>query len=258
MKHVKTTMIASAIALACGAGNVLADSWTIVQEATLSNATTLTQTTTTDGGIQAINNINLNMSDGTVKDDSSQTVTTSTNNLTLTQDDGTKNSRQAINRVSAYQIGDGTGTAFSQEIVTTGTIKLGQNGVGNDNFQAGNYAVAKEITGLTQKFTGASTLTLEQGVTASIGTGNVQAGNLIDGSNATLTGIVTQDINVSAIDMDQNGTGANVQAGNALITASGATDGAITQTLTAAATFDMDQTTANGSIQSGNYVGDKL
>ncbi len=258
MKHVKTTMIASAIALACGAGNVLADSWTIVQEATLSDPTTLTQTATTDAGIQAINNINLNMTSGIAKDGSSQKVTTAANNLTLTQDDSTKNSKQAINRVSAYQIGEGTGTTFTQDIATTGTIKLGQNGAGNDNFQAGNYAVGKEITGLTQKFTGASTLTLEQGVTASIGTGNVQAGNLIDGRNATLTGTVTQDINVSAIDMDQKGTGANIQAGNALITAAGATGGAITQTLTAASTFDMDQSAVNGSIQSGNYVGDKL
>jgi hypothetical protein len=258
MRNVRTSVIASAIALSLGTTNVLADSWTIIQEATLSNPTTLTQTSTTDAGMQAINNINLNTTDGIVEDGSSQKVTTTTHNLTLTQDDNTKNSHQAINRVSAKGIGDGTGTAFNQEIITTGTVKLGQNGVGNDNFQAGNYAIGKEINGLTQKYTGASTLTLEQGVSGSIGTGNIQAGNLIDGRNATLTGTVTQDISISAIDMDQNGTGANIQAGNALITASGATGGAIRQTLTAAATFDMDQTTANGSIQSGNYVGDKL
>jgi hypothetical protein len=257
MRNVKTTMIASAIALSLGTANVLADSWTIVQEATISTATTLSQVGATDSSLQGINNINLNTTDGTVLGGSSQTVTISAGGATLSQDNATVDSNQAVNRISAYDVGDTT-TAITQDVdVTAGNFVLGQNGEGNT--QAINEAIAQnQLNKLEQDIT-ASSSTLDMDQEDTTNERNIQAGNLIDVSSgaslSTTLDDVKQTINISTLNMDQTSTGESLQAGNALITAdSGSATGTIKQSLTIG-TLGITQTTTDGSIESGNYVG---
>jgi hypothetical protein len=264
MKHVKTTMIASAIALSLGTANVLADSWTITQEFTLSN--TATQSIIQNGGttnsVQAINNINLDGSGRTVNDSSSQTLTIDTD-ITLDQDAAGNNNIQAINNALVNTVNGLTQTL--QPDTAAQTVKLeqgfsGTTGTGND--QAVNRVKGTTITKLNQSITGTITLDLDQ---ANGVENNVQAGNLIDASTTGTTvnsagtaNLVIQDINIDTLDMLQDGSDYSIQAGNALITASVATGGTIKQTITDDTLAMTQQGGADGSIQSGNYVGDRI
>jgi hypothetical protein len=258
MKNVKTSMIASAIALSLGTGNVLADSWTILQDATIATATTLTQQTTTTGdSVQAINNINLNTTDGEVLGGSSQLVTITAGGVTLSQDSTTNDAHQAVNRISANTVGD-TSNAITQDVsVTAGNFDLDQNG--ELNSQAVNEAIATTTLNKLEQTVTASSSTLDMDQKDTTNAKNIQAGNLIDVSSgaslSTTSDHVKQTIGIDTLTMLQTETGQSLQAGNALITAnSGSATGTIKQSLTIG-TVGITQTTANGSIQSGNYVG---
>jgi hypothetical protein len=105
MKHVKTTMIASAISLS--SGNVLADSWTIVQDALTLDAAT----------VQTINISTLNM-----------------------DQNRTKASIQAGNALITTASGAGEG--HITQILTVGTLKMTQTGT-TGSHQAANYVGVK-------------------------------------------------------------------------------------------------------------------
>jgi len=263
MKNVKTTMIASAIALSCGAGNVLADSWIIVQEANLNtNATTLTQNANGSTGaassVQAINNINLG-SDGVIDTGSTQTLNTS-QAITFDQDNAGADNIQAVNNAVTPTVTDLTQTLTSS---AAQTIKFEQGidgAIGTGNVQAVNRVKATTVTKLSQTISGSANTTLDFDQGSLTATNAIQAGNLIDASTAGDTvsdANVSQTVDVLASNMEQNLTTASLQANNALITpTTGGTagGGGITQTFTNG-TLTMLQSGTNGSYQSGNYVG---
>ena len=264
MKHIKTTMIASAIALSLGTGNVLADSWTIIQEATLNtNPTTLTQNKDTSGttnSVQAINNINLQNDNGDIIAGSTQTLNT-TKNITFDQDDAGSNNIQAVNNAVTKTVTDLTQTLNSTAIQTIKFEQGVDSATGTGNVQAVNRVKATTVTKLNQSITGSSNITLDFDQ-ANSADQDIQAGNLIDASTAgdslATTDDVKQTIDVLDSDMKQEDTKASIQAGNALITAkTGVATGKITQKFTTG-TLTMLQSGANGSVQSGNYVGVQL
>jgi len=267
MKNVKTTMIASAIALSCGAGNVLADSWTILQTTNLNGSTTHTLTQNanstasgTTNSVQAINNINLNTTDGVINTGSTQTVNMA-DNLTFDQDSAGNNNIQAGNNAVTLTV-----TGLTQSLAanaTSTTIKFEQgvtSATGTGNVQAINRVKATTVTSLSQSLTGSAlTLDFDQ---ANGADENIQAGNLIDASTvgdslSTTAGNVTQTITVLNANMTQDSTAQSLQASNALITASGSGVGHITQTFTVDS-LGMTQSGADGSVESGNYVGVKI
>lgn len=254
-------MIASAIALSLGAGNVLADSWTIIQEATLhAGPATLKQINGTTYSTQAINSINLNKSNGKALSGSSQKVITS-RNVKLRQRGSTAYSNQAINRISADQVGDNTGE-FTQSLIVNAnkTIRLDQDGAGNNNIQAVHDADANRVKDLSQNInlSGASTIHFEQGFTSATGTKNVQAGSRVKATTVTKLRQAITGSNTT-LDFDQaNSATKDIQAGNVIdARESGASlstaDGNVTQKINVN-TVDMLQEDTGKSIQAGNAL----
>jgi hypothetical protein len=267
MKHVKTTMIASAIALSLGTANVLADSWTILQTGNLNtNATTLTQnvngSTGATGSVQAINNINLG-NNGVIDAGSTQDLNTS-QNITFDQDSAGADNIQAVNNAVAPDVTGLTQTLTSGATQTI-TFEQGVDATSDTgNVQAVNRVKATTVTALSQSITGTGNTTLDFDQAPNGADQNIQAGNLIDVSTdgdtiSTTDGDVSQTVNVLESNMEQNLTTTSLQANNALITptTSSGGGGSITQTFTNG-TLAMTQTGTNGSVQSGNYVGKKL
>lgn len=244
----------SVATLACCLSHAaLADSWTVTQEFTAGNDTTVTQSNSSGDSVQAVNSINLSSSGSTVQATSSQTATLDSHNITLKQDLATTGASQAINRMLAEIVGESAGAA-TQTVTSSGTIELNQTDAGNSNIQAVNLVKATTVNKLKQSIdaTNATMNLIQNGNDSN----NIQAGNLLEADSlSNSSGEVLQEISLNVASFSQtNGTN-NLQAGNALIT--GATGGAIKQTFTANE-ITMTQSGVNGSIQSVNYVGKAL
>ena len=182
--------------------NAKADSWTVIQETTITmNQLSLTQNAT-KASTQAVNHINLNMTNGEIR--GTQTFNGSGKNIVLVQN-STTNSRQTINGISAATV------TFATQTVTANSISFNQND----------------------------------------GTGNIQAGNLIQTDSFTAGGI-NQSLNANTINFKVDGSEAqdltnNIQAANVIITGSGDSSG-VTQTVTATTV-----TPSSNSLQALNY-----
>jgi hypothetical protein len=250
----------TALSLALGSSYAFADSWTVTQNTTASNGVgVVLQTGTSGGAVQAVNSVNLNSTDGTVNDTSTQTFNNGDNPPTLRQNSGTTASSQAFNRVYAHTI-----NGVVQNVVLGGlnTLKLDQtSAIGSNNTQAVNETSTPtintaKINKLTQKVDDSSNIMLL--LAQSGGTGNIQAANLIQSGNLSTTAdAVTQLINVNTANILQANTTKSIQAGNALIMLADATGGALKQTFTANSTgvTRFEQATATNSIQALNYAG---
>lgn len=205
----KKTLLAATMAVAFASGSAMADAWTVTQATSIGGNSTVKQNGTTSASVQGLNVINSTTAD--ITGAPAQTVTAA-NDLTLNQEGGTLNSVQAGNYMDVGTIGTGS-TAVSQTTTGTGDINLNQNddtaAVGINNKQAANYAKAETITNLSQSAI-AATIALDQDAAAN---GNTQAVNYATGTTAVTK--ATQAIApTTALTMDQNGTGANTQAGN--------------------------------------------
>ena len=116
--------------------NAKADSWTVIQETTITmNQLSLTQNVTT-ASTQAVNHINLNMTNGEIR--GTQTFNGSGKNIVLVQN-STTNSRQTINGISAATV------TFATQTVTANSISFNQND-GTGNIQPGNLIQTDSFT----------------------------------------------------------------------------------------------------------------
>lgn len=297
MKTLQKLSLATAVAAALLSSQAMADAWTLTQEVTATTAdTTLLQkdtdgdaTNVTTGADQALNNINLGASSDL--SGSSQTVTVTGQDLTLTQEAATTNSIQAANSATAATI-----TSLEQTVTGAGTIQLNQLTAAGGNTQAINRAAAAtRIDGLVQTFNGA--LDMNQAAatnnqygnvleTGPLGTGTTEVGgvnldnvrqtasvstlNMDQGSNTgdarqivnaaigVTQGNLTQKLDASGnVVMNQTGSAEDaLQAGNALIIASEpAAANDLKQTFSAGGTLGLTQDAANGSVQAANYAG---
>lgn len=258
------SLLTTSLFLALASSNALADSWTVTQGTTVGTDTTITQTSSSGGSVQTINGINLNGSNGTINDTSTQNVNLGSRNITLDQKSGTTNSSQAVNRASAHTI-----NGLTQDVTITGgpkAITMNQNdSVSSSNSQAVNEAISSTETGaiinkLTQKIDGASSISLQMVQSGS--STNIQAGNLIRSSALSTTAdAVTQTTNVGGTKLQQDTTTNSIQASNALIMLGGssAAGGKIKQTFSGtffdALGYTFKQTGVNNSIQALNYAG---
>ncbi len=246
MKHVKLTL-ATAVTFALMGATAHADSWDLTQTATLGADTTLTQTDSSNGSVQALNAINMGAT-STINSGSSQTSAMGANGLILNQDGTTENSTQAANYAVAATIGDAIDT-FEQLHTDTGSVTLNQSGTGSGgNTQALNHAAATNLVDLTQTANTASSIDLTQNTGTD---NNIQAVNNAEG--AVLGGIVTQDVIPSgSLSLDQQGAGSNTQAANRM-EATGSTIDDVTQTVESP-TVQFSQTTSGTGLQAGNMV----
>jgi hypothetical protein len=221
-----------------------ADSWVVTQNVTTNSATTFSQQAGT-GAIQAGNAIRLNSTNGKVSS-ANQSMTTSGNTLTLTQD-ASHSSHQAVNYLFANHL-----NSASQQVNNISTLSLTQNG-GSGNVQALNQVL---VTG-----TGTQIDTLNQSVSAEsmlfqgTGSNNIQAGNYLQADSVSTTaGDVVQDFTVSG-DVSYSLTGSNnVQAGNVVIKKTAAFTGQVTQNFSAGnVTASFSESDSNNSIKAANY-----
>ena len=202
-----------------------------------------------DGGSNAI---------GTLRQTTTNTVAG-----TMNQDGGTGKKTQALN------MANGAGVTTSTTQTTTGELAMNQGSttaVADDSQQAanllkstgtGNVELATQTLGAVGA---AKDFTLAQVKTGTAGT--VQAGNLIDMSEATGAGALTASdqkvITTGTLILAQNASTVTngIQAGNAILTGAN-TGGSATQAVTAT-NLVMTQGSAIDSFQAANYLGDKL
>jgi hypothetical protein len=213
----------------------------------------LRQTNSTDNySVQTLNSINLDTSDSVINTGSNQTVKLGANTLSLIQDAGTTQSKQAVNRAVAKTVTDLTQVLEA----SAGNIQLLQNGsAGNDNTQAINEVNASNINRLRQKIVAPNTtLKASQDNVEK----NVQASNLITVGRSLSQSGVEQNIAVKEAVFSQVSTMQTLQAGNALLMGDGSsvTGGAIAQKFTVnGGALSLRQDQAGGSHQSANYAG---
>lgn len=255
MKHVSLSV---AIAAALLSSSVIADSWTLTQTTTPNSVTNLTQSATTGGSVQALNDINA-ASTTSIAAGSKQTIAMEEARLKLTQDGAVGGSTQAANYAKAGILG-GT-TAFTQEI--TDTTRIGGNvmeqntttGSGG-NTQAMNAAIATANTGVVKLKQSASfngNLLISQGTTLG---NNLQAINTVStaGQTASMTDVEQTILTIgnTGIYFDQhNAPSSNVQTGN---NADAGTNnmGTVNQSVTAGLVISMIQRQGGQGLQALN------
>lgn len=153
MDILKKTLISSVITTICISSSAFADSWNITQTTTPANSTTLLQTNSTSGSVQAMNATDSASSD--VNGGSIQSVNMGNHRLELKQDSGTSSSTQAANYMKANTVGiAGASGLVTQEVKGVGgSWPVGhfiQNG--SNNTQVGNMVDASTIKNLKQSY----------------------------------------------------------------------------------------------------------
>ncbi len=192
MKYNNIILVVIAIVVS---NNAKADSWTVIQEITITmNQLSLTQNTA-NASTQAMNHISLNMTNGEIR--GTQTFNGSGNNIILVQNN-TTNSRQTINGISAATVTSATQT------VTANSISFNQNG-GTGNIQAGNLIKTDSFTagGISQSLN-VNTINFKvDGSEAQNLTDNIQAANvIITGSGDSPD--VTQNVTATTVTPSSN------------------------------------------------------
>ncbi|MEN8219650.1 MAG: hypothetical protein ABFS56_25520 [Pseudomonadota bacterium] len=201
MKNFKTFMMT---AILYNIINIaIADSWTITQTFSITGGDLELTQTRANGATQTVNLINLD--NGSVTQ-ATQTVNMNSRNLEMTQENGTQNSHQAINRISANSIIEAT-----QSVLNVRTTQMTQKS-STGNTQALNDVEARTLNKLTQTITG-RTIEFNQNSTIN----NIQAGNLIQADRLSHHNI-TQNFTVDTLTQNsRNGGRDNIQAANAAI-----------------------------------------
>lgn len=261
MKMLKKISLVTTIAAILMSSNAMADSWTVTQSTDLTGATGPTlmqQTGTAATSRQALNNIHLDSTDGTIAATSLQEVKLNGQTLTLDQDGAGASNVQAANNAEAAIVDD-----LTQSVTATAatTINLEQgvtSATGDSNRQAINRVKSNDINAtasgdLQQEIIDSDiSLDLKQ---AGAGKGNIQAGNLIE-TDGNIAAGTKQTVDVKAITMNQASVSKGIQAGNAIAIGTGAvtTGGTTSQTFTTD-TLSMVQTGTTDAIQAGNYIG---
>jgi len=291
MKHLKKTVLASAVSL-CLSGGAMAASWELVQS--YGTVTTNVEQGPAEDSIQGINTVyDLAANADVVNVDQDVVSSTSVSftqgnsggpvsgslqggnivyvpngTVTLLDQDIEKvlkedqvgnvsGSKQAANYIEADVI-----VTATQTVTPAASVILNQDVTGSGNKQALNEAiVGTTLTDLSQDIAGTPSFTLNQGATVSGGS-NIQAVNDVNGSALVVDGTVSQTINAgAAVALNQNAAAGNhdEQAGNRLDTGGGivAASGQVTQLINGdgSTTLDLIQISPeNNIIQAGNLI----
>ena len=216
MHILKKTLISSVITGICISSSAFADSWKITQTTTPDSSTTLLQTNSTSGSVQAMNATDSASSD--VNGDSIQSVNMGDHGLELKQNLGTSSSTQAANYMKANTVGStGASGLVTQEV----------KGVGGGINPSGRF---------TQN-----------------GSNNIQAGNMVDASDVNnLKQTYSTSSNGQHVQLDQNGGSNNTQSVN-MAKASSSID-TVEQIATGSKDYDLSQDNGNSNTQVVNNV----
>ena len=242
----------------------------VTQSVTVDGVALMEQTAANTGGSNTQVGNGAISTSGDDIDNTTQSFTATTSNLSLVQSAAGTNNIQAGNMMSTANNGDigvTAGTTTQTLTVSAGDANFNQNVSASGNVQAGNLAISGgSIVDLTQTVTasGASEVDFDQTPTAA---SNVQAGNMAQ-LTAGGTGDVIDEISqvftssTTLTDFDQvSGSGNLIQAGNLIdITTGDISDSGTTQQFdVTAGSLTMDQEgagTATGNLQALNAIVD--